>query len=265
MITRLSKRALRLYDEKDLLKPEFKEITGYRYYHYEQIPMAIKLKNLSDLGFGLCEMKQMMEAIQTEDQGKFDDVVQQHIQNLDAELKRMEEVRGSLEDGSFMKVVNMEENTPEIKEVAAIRVVSKREIGSYDPTIGNLIMAVCSTVGRQQLSNPDLQFTGPPMSIYHDNEDKAGCDDADIEVCVPIKGQIEVDKDMEVKTLPAMKMISIIHKGPYNQVGEAYAVAFKWMKEKGYTVNGPCRELYLNDPKDVEEADILKEIQIPFK
>ncbi|MDL1969356.1 MAG: MerR family transcriptional regulator [Deltaproteobacteria bacterium] len=56
MITRLTRRALRLYDEKGLLSPAKKEITGYRQYSYRQIRRGMQLKRLADLGFGINEM-----------------------------------------------------------------------------------------------------------------------------------------------------------------------------------------------------------------
>lgn len=54
VITRLSQKALRYYDQKGILTPEAKDtITGYRYYTGTQIQQGVKIKHLTELGFSL--------------------------------------------------------------------------------------------------------------------------------------------------------------------------------------------------------------------
>ena len=52
-----------MYDEKSLLTPARREITGYRQYSYKQIRRGIQLKRLSDLGFGIREMRKITDAL----------------------------------------------------------------------------------------------------------------------------------------------------------------------------------------------------------
>ncbi|MDY0247587.1 MAG: MerR family DNA-binding transcriptional regulator, partial [Methanosarcina mazei] len=45
LMTRLSQKALRLYDSKELLVPKVKDsFTGYRYYTVPQIELGMKIK-----------------------------------------------------------------------------------------------------------------------------------------------------------------------------------------------------------------------------
>lgn len=60
----------------------------------------------------------------------------------------------------------------------------------------------------------------PPMSIYYDDEFKEN--DADIEVTLPISGNTIVSPGFEVKMLDEGKVVLYIHKGLYQEVGEAY-------------------------------------------
>ncbi len=63
LITRLSPKALRLYDERGLLVPEVKDLcTGYRYYSGAQIPRGVSIKTLCSLGFSLCEIDMLLAA-----------------------------------------------------------------------------------------------------------------------------------------------------------------------------------------------------------
>jgi effector-binding domain-containing protein len=59
-------------------------------------------------------------------------------------------------------------------------------------------------------------------------------------------------------------MISIIHTGPYSEVGGAYMKALEFLNANGLKLGGRCRELYLNDPRSVPESGLLTEIQIPL-
>jgi effector-binding domain-containing protein len=58
-------------------------------------------------------------------------------------------------------------------------------------------------------------------------------------------------------------VISVIHTGPYSEVGGAYNKALEYLNGHGLRIGGRCRELYLNDPRAVPEKELLTEIQIP--
>ncbi|MHC1591875.1 MAG: MerR family transcriptional regulator [Candidatus Helarchaeales archaeon] len=67
LITRLSKKALRIYDKKGILVPLEKDIiTGYRYYSLSQIEVGIKIKILTTLGFRLDEVARILKALKKE-------------------------------------------------------------------------------------------------------------------------------------------------------------------------------------------------------
>lgn len=120
MVTRLTPRALRLYDEKGLLKPHKREITGFRYYHYDQIGEGIQLQQLASLGFGIHEMKLILEARQ-DPAGKvvLDDLFEQRLAEVDQEMVRLEEIRGSLRHNTPTEVMQMEPSEMIEKELPA--------------------------------------------------------------------------------------------------------------------------------------------------
>ena len=66
LMTRLSQKALRLYDSKGLLVPEIKDyFTGYRYYTVPQIEQGMKIKTFTFLGFSLEEISMLLDAEST--------------------------------------------------------------------------------------------------------------------------------------------------------------------------------------------------------
>jgi effector-binding domain-containing protein len=260
LFTKLSHKALRLYEEKGLLLPAKKEITGYRMYSYAQIVTGLRLRALSEIGFSLQEMREAMNAIESGDSKQLEDLVELKIGNIDNKIERLLEARRQLENNTMFEMMEMKNEEAFEKEIPPVRVVSMRGKGEYQEIIPLYIQNICSTISRQE----QARFSGPPMVIYHDPEYKEK--NADVEVVVPVTGRVTVGDDMEVKTLEATKVVSVIHKGPYSQVGKAWAKAAKYAQEKKIRKTlDQCRELYLNDPKDVPESELLTEVQLRFE
>lgn len=118
------------------------------------------------------------------------------------------------------------------------------------------------------LSSPEnrsafVKMVGPIMAIYHDEEYKEK--DADLEVAVPIVGRVTVtDPGMEVRNLPAMRVVSLVHKGPYETINRAYAKLAEYTATNGLRLVGPMRDLYLSDPNRVPRDEIMTEVQAPL-
>ena len=73
-------------------------------------------------------------------------------------------------------------------------------------------------------------------------------------------------ENIKFKTVPAIKAISVTHKGAYAKLGEAYAYAVNYVREKGYTISGKIREVYIHGCWDYEsENDYETEIQVPVE
>ena len=51
-----------------------------------------------------------------------------------------------------------------------------------------------------------------------------------------------------MRELPGGRCVSLVHKGPYEQLGRSYARITQYIKEKGYTVALPTGEVYLKGP-----------------
>ena len=67
------------------------------------------------------------------------------------------------------------------------------------------------------------------------------------EVCLPIRSGSDVD-DIKVRKLEGGRLLSIMHRGPYEEVGTAYEQIMKYAKEHGLEVQAPCREIYIKGP-----------------
>jgi len=264
LITRLSPKALRLYDERGLLVPEIKDLcTGYRYYTGTQIPRGVSIKTLCGLGFSLCEIDVLLTAKAEHDTATINELFSRRRGEIRSEVQRLQQVEAILaNEAASLESIYMSLNEPLIKDVPPQRIVGKKGTGAYGETISRLMPGLCSQIFSEENQRNGLKVTGPFMTLYHDCEYREK--DATIECVAPITGRIVLsDPDMEVRTLPGGKVLSLIHKGSYNKLHEAWSRIGAYAEEREFVPNGPHREVYLNDPNGVSEEELLTELQIP--
>jgi effector-binding domain-containing protein len=89
-----------------------------------------------------------------------------------------------------------------------------------------------------------FQSCGPPMLLCYDTEYK---DVANYEVAVPIK--VGESKDgIEVRELPAGRCVSLMHRGPYDEISLSYKKVCDYASTNGYKRLLPSREIYVKGP-----------------
>lgn len=269
-MTRLSQKALRLYDRKGLLVPEAKDpFTGYRYYTVSQLEQGMKIKTLCFLGFSLEEIYLFLDA---ESKGDFEYIgtgFRKRLEQTRLEIGQLQRIEGILQgackhNGKVMELFKMSVTEPVIKEILEMRVISKREEGTFTTTIDKLIGEIRACVNSPENQRNHVKVTGPIMFLYHGEEYKET--EADIEIVLPVSGRISAeDPKMEIKTLPAIKAISVIYRGPYPGVEAGFSQIFSYARENNLETLSPSRELYFNSPEEVPEEDLMTEIQVPIK
>ncbi len=264
LITRLSQKALRLYDERGLLVPEEKDtFTRYRYYTGSQIARGVSIKTLCELGFPLNEIEILLRAKDKNDTGTIRALFKKRRSEIRSEVSRLQEIEAILEDrDASLELIYMSMNEPVVKDIAAVRIVGKRGCGTYGETITRLINDICGQLFSEENQRNGMKIAGPFMTLYHDSEYKEK--DADMECVVPITGKCSInDPSMKIRTLAGGKCVTLIYKGPYAGLHEAWSRIGAWAEEREFSIAGPPRELYLNDPSAVPEDELLTELQIP--
>lgn len=126
--------------------------------------------------------------------------------------------------------------------------------------IGSDIGAGFGTI-MQALGREGVVPFGPPLVIYHDMIEEHI--EGDIEICTPIDHAITEVDGVYSTELEGGSMAMTVHRGSYQEIGQAYQALMGWVPEHGYTLTGPPREIYLNDPQEVSPADLLTRIEFP--
>ena len=267
LVTHLTSKALRLYDRKGLLVPQAKDqFTGYRYYTFPQIERGIKIKTLCWLGFGLDEIATLLQAEEEGNKELISDMMRNRTDEVRSDICRLKKIEKVLleTDSSTMELLGMNVTEPQIKDIPELRVLSRRNIGTYGETIGKHAGELFGFSCSPAFQRSNAKITGPLMFICHDEEYKET--DADIETALPFAGRVNIDDPgIKERTLPAVRVVSAVYKGSYDGVEVGYSRLFEYITEHGLEIAGESRNLYINDPAEVPEAELLTEVQIPVK
>jgi effector-binding domain-containing protein len=60
-------------------------------------------------------------------------------------------------------------------------------------------------------------------------------------------------------------MASLIHRGSFQTIDQAYAALMSWIEANGYRLAGADREIYLQGGSDPNDATNITEIQQPVE
>ena len=115
-------------------------------------------------------------------------------------------------------------------------------------------------------SNPDVKFSEPDYCCVIYPDDGYRESDAFIEYAQSVD---RVGKDTEIlkfKQIEPILAISVIHRGAYDTLRDAYLFAVKRAGEMGYALAGEPRERYIHGAWDREnESEWVTELQLPIK
>ena len=134
----------------------------------------------------------------------------------------------------------------EEKQLEPFLVASIRMTGKYSEC-GKAFAKIGKKFGRH--------LCGKGLLVHHDSAYKP--ENATFDVCMPIRKGQSID-DIEVHELPGGPCISLIHKGPYEQIGEAYQKLTQFADERGLEIVMPSREIYLKGPGMIFKGNPLR-------
>jgi DNA-binding transcriptional MerR regulator len=256
-VTSLSIKTIRLYGEKGLLPPaEVKDGSGYRYYDAQSVERARVIQALRVLEFSLADIAEILEA--GEDEADIVSYLEQHKDAIARKLARYQHIHRALET-----IVKNEREAAMTDQASVVEIREK--------TVGELLVAgirgkgVYTDAGQRfgRLGRAVGRFiAGKAMGLYYDGEFKE--QDADFECCFPIRKAVEKE-GIHVRTLPGGRCVSLVHVGPYSELGRSYARVFEYVRTKKLEPRIPSREVYLKGPGMIFKGNprkYLTEIQV---
>lgn len=257
-IAKTTVKTLRYYDEVKLLSPEYiDEENGYRYYTTKQLILLHKIVGLRQMGFSIDEVRIILKSAQAAR------VLQQRKNELTAQAKELADQISRIN----YYILETEENqvlhyNAITKTIPECIVYSKKLIAPTYEAYYELIPAIGAEV---LLANPNLKCAVPEYCFIEYQDTNYQEKDIAIEYFEAVN---EFGKDTDTikfKKIPEVTVVSVMHKGAYDKLAEAYSYMFNWIENNGYVPTGNCRESYIDGIWNKnDENDWLTELQTPI-
>jgi DNA-binding transcriptional MerR regulator/effector-binding domain-containing protein len=239
-ITGMTVKTLRFYHEQGILDPTHVDSqTGYRYYDVSKIESARIIALLRSLDLPLEEIAEILR--RGGDDADLRAVLIRQRTVLYTRIKRDREIVRTL--NTFL------DHEEAIEKIMAQSSFDIQE-GSVDPlTVAGIRMkghySDCC-VGFGKIGKSFGRFIcGKPLVLQYDAEYRES--DADFEACMPVRGG-KSTAEISVRELPGGRYVSLFHLGPYEELGRSYAKILGYIREKGYEIAMPTREVYHKGP-----------------
>lgn len=250
-LSRISVRMLRHYAEIGLLEPKnTDQLTNYRYYGEDQLPVAEQITALKQMGFHLATIGEILK--------NYDDpkalsnflfiqlaLLQTQAAQVDEQLRLLRTMMERLrKDGTSMNYNVTLKQLPE-RSVASVRQV----IPSYDQE-GILWDILMKETAPLNIQDADPCYT---MAIFYDGEFKEHQVDVEVQKC--IKGIYQNTEHVVFKTEPAILIASAIYQGSYEKVSEVNEAVANWVRDNGYEFDGLSFNIYHVSPHETQNPE----------
>ncbi len=258
--SRLSLKALRLYERKFLLEPhQVDEHTGYRYYDEGQLERARMILLLRSIDMPLDEIKEVLAA----PKATSSNLVEHYWGKVESRMQHGRRVVDHIH-----RILNGEEKrmpyTVDQKELADTRVISICDEVSIVDLISYIDRSIVSL--RSFAEETGLEVTARPMGIYHGevNEDSNG----PVAICLPVEGEAKPTEAITIRTLkgrPVAYTYTTVEQARFPEILQAYDAVHDWIRQSGHQISESPREIYLATEEDVSQYESFIEITWPFR
>jgi len=256
-LAKISIKTLRYYDKIGLLKPAMIDSsTQYRYYTLEQLEIVRLISMYKEIGLSNDVISKLI----------YEKGDERALLNYQKQIlkKRAEEISRAL---SSLEVLLGEEIGQQYK--AEIKNVEKRLVyccRGYIANAESIHDFVASCTAELKKTNPDVKFSQPDYCCVIYPNDGYREKNIFIEYAQSVDRMGKDTETIKFKEINPITAISVIHRGRYDTLRDAYLFAVNWSKENGLTIKGEPRERYIHGSWDKEnESQWLTELQIPIE
>lgn len=238
--SRLSPKALRLYDRLGVLTPaRVADHNGYRLYTEDQLETARLVGLLRRLQMPLAQVRRVVAAPPDEQRALLDSYWAEVEGRVAAQRDLVEHLRSRIsgEANSHDRFTIEERRVPEQRVLTALRHTT---VGGLSPWLGDTLARLSAEAGDLPGGRAGFSFV-----IFHGqvNEDS----DGPVEVCAPIACRDDLATPHRVETAHQEVFTSItVAQVAFPQILSAYEAVEQWVADHGREISGPPREVYVD-------------------
>jgi len=258
--TRLTQKALRLYEIHGLLQPAIVDgRSRYRFYSADQLPRARRIAMLRWVGLPLATIASIIDV----DNGDAGDALRAYWAEVEAGHKARANLVSHLinvwKEGPMPTYSIQTRDVAEAKVLTVSRKLRAPELPAFIP---ETCMRVFAQIDKQGATP-----TGAPSVLYHEpcDAETAGL----VEVMVPFEGSMEPVDDFVIRIEGShSEAYATITKEQvvFPTILQAYEAVGQWLDDNDVAMAGAPREVYF-DPRpwdDLAPKDPAADIAFPF-
>ncbi|WP_082869747.1 MerR family transcriptional regulator [Deinococcus puniceus] len=262
-LSRLSLKALRLYDALGLLPPaQVDPASGYRLYSAQQLERARAIGLLRQLELPLPQIQSLLDAPPAQRGAMLHAIWQ--------ELEHLHQQRRALAEYLIRQTYKQRQEAAEMTQTDSLPVQQRQVPEQRFATLTRRVYVdQLSDVIRQGLGQLHAlagpQATGPSVVIYHGEVNADS--DGPIEMCVPYAGTLTAPDGVTLRTEPAHAEAFVTltkQQFQFPAILHAYDAADAYAKAHGTSGPLACREVYHTDWDAAGEDDLVGDVARPF-
>jgi DNA-binding transcriptional MerR regulator/effector-binding domain-containing protein len=260
-LTGLTVKALRHYDELDLVRPaHVDEWTGYRWYERSQLRDAVAVRRLRSLRVPLDEVAVLIRS----DDESLREALAAHRARLEGEVVETRHILTELDaliEGKEQLVTDLKLDLPIVDEPAGRYAVAGKRVRVDEMT--TYVPETCMRV-RGWLDARGVPCIDPALTIFL----STGVDEwLDVEVGWPVgDAAIDASDGIAVRELPSTRAVQHVHRGPYEGLADVYRALEPAIREQGLEPLELAREHYVGSPANTADpADYETRIVWPVR
>jgi DNA-binding transcriptional MerR regulator/predicted transcriptional regulator YdeE len=251
---RLSVKALRHYDEEQLLRPtHVDERTGYRYYTREQVRDAVTIGMLRGLGIGIPIIRRFLAGSPAERTA----ILHAEAQRIERELAHRRFALDAI--ARFGETGTLAPYGVSIRRMEAVQVAERCVVTTAEAMIVDTTALIYALFDELRAAGRDVL-----SPVFCMNDDTGSDEHIVVHACVRVDAPAPNLLQARIVDLPGGEFAVVTHVGPYEQLGLAYHALYAWAQEHGHEPRGLIREIYVNDPANVPAAALRTELLLPL-
>ncbi|MEP3480675.1 MAG: AraC family transcriptional regulator [Fuerstiella sp.] len=139
----------------------------------------------------------------------------------------------------------------------ATRVAFLRHTGPYQES-GQTFQKMMGWAFSQGVFTAETKI----LSICHDDPEVTPPEKIRLDCCVTVNDSFTPEGEVEAQTIAEGEYVVLTHRGSYNGLADSYSWLYgEWLSTSGREfANRPPFEIYVNNPNETEEVDLITEI-----
>lgn len=245
-MTRLSMKALRLYDELGILQPlHIDPQSGYRFYGVDQLPSARMIRSMRDIDMPLATIRRVL-AVMMVSQAQVELLVREYLETRERQLELIRRLARQLTQQlkPEANTMSLEVTVREIPAQQIISITRHHKVDGLSKQIDNDIGALFALA-----NDCGARPVGAPFGIYHGAISEQ--EDGPIETCLALEGTVDGRGEIKARLLDGGKAACVIIRGEqchYPELLGGYDAAADWIQKNGYEMTQPPREVWYTAP-----------------